>query len=141
MPVELIIRKTRENRPYRLKCRLKIEPHPRRDRLDREKVRIAEWFVVDMHKQRWEHDGRYGFTMKGPFPRAEVVTLHPKRLLTAQEMAPQVARGARFLDSAESGVMDVPPLALSEYWEYEIAGVFVRPQIMTEYPDLHEEEH
>ena len=141
MPVELIIRKTRENRPYRLKCRLKIEPHPRRDRLDREKVRIAEWFVVDMHKEGWEWDSRYSFTMKGPFPMVTVTTLHPVRTPTAREMLPMVARGARFLEAPTSGVMNVPPLALSEYWEYEISGVFVRPQIMTEYPDPHEEEH
>lgn len=137
----LISRVTRDNKPYRLKARFKIEPSPGRDRLDREKVRVAEMFVRDMHKQGWENDGRYGFRMKGPFPMVTVTTLHPRRMPTAREMAPMVARGARFLDNAESGVMELPPLALSEYWEYEIAGVFVRPQIMTEYPDPHEEEH
>lgn len=138
--VTLIIPRTRDNKSYRLKCRFRIEPHPGRARLDREKVRIAEWFIRDMHKEGWEHDGRYGFTMKGPFPMVTPVTLHPKRMPTAREMAPSVARGARFLDNAEPGVMKVPSLALSEHWEYEIAGIFVRPQIMVEYPDPHEEE-
>lgn len=137
----LIIPKTRDNKPYRLRCRFKTDPHPSQGRLDFEKVRVAEMFVRDMHKQGWEHDGRFGFTMKGPFPRVQTTTLHPKRMPTAREMLPRVARGERFLDNADSGVMELPPLALSEYWEYEIAGVFVRPQILTEYPDPHEEEH
>lgn len=137
----LILNPAREAKPYRLRCRFKTDPHPGRDRLEREKVRVAEMFVRDMHKQGWENDTRYGFTMKGPFPMVTPITLHPRRMLTAREMAPMVARGARFLDNADSGVRELPSLALSEYWEYEIAGVFVRPQIMTEYPDPHEEEH
>jgi hypothetical protein len=137
----LILKQVRDNRPYRLKCRFKIDPHPGRARLNDEKVRVAEMFVRDMRKQGWEHDARYDdFTMKGPFPMVTTTTLHSRRSPTAREMAPSVASGARFLDNAGSGVLEVPPLALSEYWEYEIAGIFVRPQIMTEYPDPHEED-
>ena len=93
-----------------------------------------------MHKQGWVHDGRYEFVMKGPFPMVETMTIHHRRMPTAREMVASVAQGARFLDNGNSVARAMPTLALSEYWEYEIAGVFVREQIMTEVPDPHEEE-
>lgn len=136
----LIVRPSRDKRPYRLKCRFRIEPRPLRDRLDREKVRIAEWFVKDMEKEGWEHDLRFGFEMKGPFPMVETTTLHPRRTPTAREMLPRVARGERFLDDGAVQVRNVPTLKMSEWWEFEISGVFIRTQIMTERPDAHEED-
>lgn len=108
--------------------------------MDREKVIIAEKFVVQMHQQGWEYDGRHPFKMTGPFPMVPVVTIRPHRAPTAKEMLSYVKNGARFLDNGENTASIVPPLALSEWWEYEIAGVFVRRQIMTEYPDPHEEQ-
>ena len=93
-----------------------------------------------MRKQGWVHDGRYEFVMKGPFPKVEPMTIRPRRMLTAREMASGVARGARFLDDGGDMAKAMPVLELSEYWEYEIAGVFVREQIMTESADPHEEE-
>lgn len=140
MTMQTIIRPSRDNKGYRLRCRFKIEPLPTRERLDREKVKVAEMFVVDMHKQGWEHDGREGFKMTGPFPMVPVMTIRPHRVPTAEQMLPYVMNGARFLDTGENTASVVPPLALSEWWEYEIAGVFVRPQIMTEYADKHEEQ-
>jgi hypothetical protein len=136
----IIIPPTREKKGYRLKCRFKTDPYPSMSRLDREKVTIAERFVRDMHNQGWEHDGRWPFKMTGPFPMVTPVTVRPRRAPTAQEMLPYVLNGARFLDKGENSASIVPILSLSEYWEYEIAGVFVRTQIITEYPDPHEEE-
>ena len=136
----LIIPKQREHKPYRLKCRFKADPYPSQGRLDQEKVIIAEQFVKDMHKQGWEYDGRHGLTMTGPYPMVTPITIHPRRMLTAREMASGVANGQRFRDDGEDAVSIVPRLSLSEHWEYEITGVFVREQIMVEYPDPHEEE-
>ena len=119
-----------------------MDPHPMVSRLDREKVIIAERFVRDMHKQGWEHDGRVPFVMKGPFPQVEITTIHPQRLPTAREMAPYVAQGDRFRDpfvGYDYGAKPALTLAASEYWEYEIAGVFVRTQILTELPDKTEQ--
>lgn len=135
----LILKPARDKKAYRLKCRFKIEPYPRLERLHREKVRVAEMFVADMHKQGWEYVERYGFTMKGPFPMVEPVTIHPIRIPTARDMLPRVANGARFLDQGESSVRDVPSLDFSEYWEFSLSGVFARTEILTEYPDPHEE--
>lgn len=136
----LLLRPSREKRPYRLRCRFKIEPHPGQDRLDREKVKVAEQFVTDMRKQGWEHDGRVGFEMKGPLPMVIPTTIRPRHTPTAREMLPGVMRGQRFLDDGSTGVSLVPSLRASEWWEYEISGVFIREQILTELPDAHEVE-
>ena len=110
------------------------------DRLDREKVKVADRFVTDMHKQGWEYVERYGFKMTGPYPMVVPVTIRPRRMPTAREMLPRVARGERFLDDGETGVSFVSSLGASEYFEYEIAAVFSREQILTERADAHEEE-
>ena len=136
----LIVRPTLDRKAYRLRCRFKIEPYPPPFRLDREKVKVAEQFVRDMHKQGWEHVERFGFTMTGPFPMVEPVTIRPRRTPTAREMLPRVARGERFLDDGDTGVSFVSSLGASEYWEYAIAAVFSREQILTERADAHEEE-
>ena len=136
----IFIPKTRDKKGYRLRCRFKTDPYPTPGRLDREKVQIAEQFVRDMHKQGWEHDLRYPFKMTGPFPVVSPVTIRPRRVPTAREMYQHVGQGARFLDMGEDTVSLVPSLVASEGWEYEIAGIFVRTQILTEYPDAHEEE-
>lgn len=136
----LIMRPTRDRKAYRLRARFKIEPFPSPFRLDREKVRVAERFVADMHKQGWEYIEGYGFKMSGPFPMIVPRTIPVRRMPTAREMLPRVARGERFLDDSETGVSIVPALAESEAWEYEIAGVFAREQIMTERADPHEED-
>ena len=136
----LIVRPTLDRKAYRLRCRFKIEPYPPPFRLDREKVKVAEQFVRDMHKQGWEYVERYGFKMTGPYPMVVPVTIRPRRMPTAREMLPRVARGERFLDNGDTGVSLVPSLGVSEWWEYSIIGVFSREQIMVERPDAHEEE-
>lgn len=137
--VSTIIRPSRDKKGYRLRCRFRIEPFPSQRRLDLEKVRVAEWFVRDMHKEGWENDNRFGFTMKGPFPMVEPVTIHVPRTPTAREMLPLVLQGARLLDPGGNAASVALTLASSDSWEYEIAGVFVRTQILTERPDAGEE--
>ena len=132
---------TRDKRGYRLRCRFKSDPYPMESRLDREKVVIAEKFVADMHKQGWEHDGRYGFKLTGPFPMIPApITIRPRRMRTAREMLSGVMQGQRFRDEGENYAQPMPKLVFSEYWEYEISAIFVREEILTEYPDPHEEE-
>lgn len=138
--VTLMLPKTRDNKPYRLRCRFGIEPWPFPGRLAAEKVRWAEVFVDDMHLQGWEFISRYGVRMLGPFPKITPVTIRPRRTPSAREMLDGIMRGERFLDKGDNVVRLVPPLAESEWWEYELAAVFYRPQIMVEVPDLHEEE-
>lgn len=138
--LDILLRPSLDKRGYRLRCRFKIEPYPTKARLDRERVTVAEQFVSDMHKQGWEHDARHAFKMTGPFPMVPLTTIHPRSVPTAKEMVPYVKNGARFLDQGKSTATTIPPLDLSEWWEYEIAGVFVRTQIMTEYADRHEEQ-
>ncbi len=139
MPPELILRPPRDKTPYRLKCRIKTEPYPSRSRLDVEKVRVTEQWVVDMHKQGWENLPGHGFKMAGPFPAVTPMDLHFKRIPSAQEMLPEVMQGARFLDPGVDGVQEVPALHESEWWEFEISGVFIRDEIHIERPELHEE--
>ena len=138
--MEVIKKPIQENKPYRLKCRFKIEPYPKVERLDREKVRLAELFVRDMHAQGWENDPRFGFKMTGPFPQIIPTTIRVPRRLTAREMLPRVLAGERFLDLGENTARLVPRLDATEWWEFEISGVFVRPEIRVERPEPHEEE-
>lgn len=137
--IQTIIKPTRDKKPYRLRCRFKIEPHPSMERVDREKVRVAEMFVADMHKQGWEYDTRSGFKMEGPFPFVPPITIHMPRVLTAKDMLSGVANGNRFLEDSGTPASMMPTLGASEWWEYELAGVFIRTEIMVEYADLHEE--
>ena len=137
---QLLLRSERDHKAYRLKCRFKIEPHPSQFRLDIEKVWIAERFVRDMRAQGWDNLPGHGFKMRGPFPQIIPTTLHRVRRLTAREMLPHVRQGARFLAGGHDGVSIVPRLSASEWWEYEISGVFSRKAIVMEYPYPHEEE-
>lgn len=136
---QLILKTALPNKGYRLRCRFKIEPYPSVRRLDQEKVRVAERFVHDMHGQGWENDGRFGFKMTGPFPRVQPITIHPQRRLSAKEMLSGVLQGARFRDNGGALAWEMPKLVTSEWWEFELAGVFVRQQILTERPDPGEE--
>ena len=137
--VQLLVRPSLDRKAYRLRCRFQTDPYPSQARLEREKVRIAEMFVADMHKQGWEHIERFGFRMTGPYPRIIPVALRPRQMPTARQMLSGVQQGRRFRDEGVEGVQIMPQLEMSEYWEYEIAGVFVRPAILTEIPSLHEE--
>ena len=139
--VAILTPRTLEKRPYRLRCRFKIEPRPRLERLATVKVRVAEQFVSDMRKQGWVHDNRHPFVMKGPFTPIIPITLHPRRMPTAREMLAGVMRGERYRDNAPSEASLVVPLMQADYWEFEIAAVFIRTQILTERPDAHEEQH
>lgn len=138
--VQTLIQPSRDKKPYRLRCRFKIERFPRLERLDREKVNVAERFVRDMKAQGWVYDNRFGFRMTGPYPVIEPVTIHIPRTPSARGMMPYVAQGARFLDQGGTVAMAMPLVAESESWEYELAGVFVRDAVLVERPDLHEEE-
>ena len=137
----LLMRPSRDKRPYRLRCRFKIDARPSRSRLEVEKVRIAERFVSDLHKQGWENLPSYGFKLRGPFPMVVPVTIKVPRKPTAREMESAVLQGARFLDNGRDYAKAVPKLHVSEYWEFEISGVFAREEIQVEYADRHEEEH
>lgn len=137
--VALILPRNLDKKAYRLRCRFKIEPCPSIGRLDIEKVRVAERFVEDMRKQGWTHDPRFDFRLLGPFVPVVPVALNPRRTPTARQMLPGVLAGKRFLDDGATEVRNVPLLGESDYWEYEIAAVFVRTQVLTETADPHEE--
>ena len=138
--LQIIAKPSLDRKAYRLRCRFKVEAYPRPSRLDLAKVRMAERFVTDMHQQGWEYVERFGFKMAGPFPTVEPVTIHRPRTLTAREMMAGVLAGKPFRDEGVDYAKPVLGLDVQESWEYELAGVFARAQLLTEYPDLHEEE-
>ena len=138
--VQLLTRPSLDKRSYRLRCRFKIEAYPQPSRLELAKVRMAERFVADMHKQGWEYVEQYGFKMKGPFPMVEPVMIHVPRPISAREMMAGVLAGKPFRDNGVDYAKPVLGIDMQEYWEYELAGTFARAQLLTEYPDPHEEE-
>jgi len=140
MAPTVIIQKVRENKLYRLPCRFKVDPYPAPGALESGAVTVAEQFVADMHKQGWEHVTNSAWKLDGPFQPIVPVTIRPMRQLSARHMLPHVLAGARFLDHGNDTASLVRPLREYDYWEYELSGVFYRPQILVEYPDAHEEE-
>lgn len=138
--VQTITKPSLDYKPYRLRCRFKIESYPLRQRLAREKVNVAEQFVDDMHKQGWEFIDSFGMSMKGPFPMVQAITIRSQPVLSARTMLHSVNQGLRFLDRGRDAVRNVPSLDTEEWWEYELLGVFQRPAVLMECPDSHEEE-
>lgn len=142
MSLTTIIPKVRENKPYRLRCRFKVDPFtPRSAALISQAATVAERFVRDMHLQGWEHVAGGKWQLNGPFAPVRPVTIRPQRRLSAREMLPYVANGHRFLDKGDDTASIVRPLIEHDYWEYELAGVFYRPEILIERPDAHEEDN
>ncbi|MDP2662630.1 MAG: hypothetical protein Q8R28_18080 [Dehalococcoidia bacterium] len=146
----LILKQVRDRKAYRLRCRFQVDPapSPTRDfmghgrwmrRLEREKVRIAEVFVRDMKAQGWENLSSHGFTMRGPFPMVAPVSIVVQRTPSAREMLSGVQQGQRFRDAGGTMAQDVQGLGMSEWWEFELAGTFVREAILVEVADRHEE--
>ena len=114
--------------------------HPTESWLNRAKVAAAERFVVDMHKQGWEHVERYGFRLRGPLAPTMTMTL-PKRppRVSGEEALRRVMAGDLMRAPEYPEVMTVPLLSETDVWEYELAAVFVRPTILVEVPSLEEE--
>jgi hypothetical protein len=144
---EILIREARDRRAYRLRCRFVLPANPRPEWVEKEKYRIAERFIADMRKQGWEHLPRHGFQLSGPFPptpepglpRSGGSQWHaPSRDLlsaVADGRPPRARRGEGLMD----GIHAVPVMGETDGWEYELAGVFTHPEILTEVPDRHEE--
>lgn len=140
--LELLLRPDLGKRPYRLRCRFTTHPNPSRDFLDREKVKVAERFIADMAAQGWDFLGQYGVRLTGPFVPVQPVTIRRPRTLRARDMLDGVAQGARFLAGGpETRAQQVAPFGETEYWEYELAAVFLHGTILTERPDAHEVAH
>ena len=137
--VSLLIRPDLGKRPYRLKCRFKIEASPPAERLRRGSITALELFVRDMALQGWEYTPKYKVELAGPFPVTEPMTLRTVRPPSSKEMLAGVRQGERFLAKSESLAQLVVPLSENEHWEYEIRAVFIRNTILTEHPDKHEE--
>ena len=78
--------------------------------------------------------------MTGPYPVITPITIHAPRRPTAKDMMYGVSQGDRFPDQEGTLAGLMPTLAESEAWDYELKGVFIREEILTEYPDPHEEE-
>ena len=138
--LQIIAKPSLEKRAYRLRCRFRIEAYPQPSRLELAKVRMAERFVNDMHDQGWEYMERSGFKMAGPFPMVEPVVIHRPRTLSAREMLAGVLAGKPFRNEGADYAKPVLGLDVQEYWEFELAGIFAHTQLLTEYPDTHEEE-
>lgn len=129
-----------------MKCRFIVGAFPSERGLREAKYEAAGRFVRDMAKRGWGYLDKHGFKMTGPYPETPIMTL-PKRSqqerfhTPSREMLAGVQAGHRFNHmSRDSGyARDVPLIAETDSWEFELAGVFVHETILTEVPDEHEE--
>ena len=135
-------------RPYMLHCRFQIEAYPTPGMLDRAKYAAAEQFIADMKVKGWDYIGESsrlpaevrGFKMTFKGAHIETMTLHrPKRAPSSREMLPHVMQGAKFRADERPTVMTVPEINATEFWDYDLRGVFLHDTILAEVPDLHEE--
>lgn len=98
------VRTAPEWQPRVLRCRFVIEANPTPARLSQARYEASNRFVDDMVKQGW--------TLRGT-------------IIGNADPCPPSA-------PLDSGVKKLAPLAEQESWEYEIAGLFVKPLMPTE---------
>lgn len=130
----LLFRPDHGYKPYRLRCRFAMDAFPNRGQLETAKHTAAEQFIKDMEKQGWEYLDQHGIQMSGPYSESVITGVPSMReQLKAKDAVYAVAQGARLLPQKRDLVASVPPLALSERWEFELAAVFLRKTIVMEY--------
>ena len=138
-------------KPYRLKCRFQIPAYSGERLLERAKYAAAEAFIADMAVKGWQYIGESsrlapdarGFRMTFMGAHVEIMSSvkRPKRPPSSAKMQAAVMQGATFRapDDEGASVRTVPHFAEAEFWDYELAGVFLRDTLLMEVPDLHEE--
>ena len=125
-----------------MKCRFLIGAFPSERMLEKAKYEAADLFVRDMAKRGWQYMDKHGFTMKGPFPATETVSLQGQGRwhIPSRELLPAVSQGYGVRAAIDGGyARNVPLITETDSWEFELAGVFIHDTIMTEVPDPHEE--
>ena len=133
--LQLLLRPDLGKKAYRLRCRFRIGAFPKAEFLQKAKIKAAERFVDDMHVRGFEYLDAHGFVMKGPFtPWPEPITIRRPPRLTARQMLPMLMQGKKFRAEETTLGTNVLPLSEYEYWEYELAGVFVHRTILVEHP-------
>jgi len=128
---EILLRPDLGKRAYRLRCRFTVDAYPTREWLDKAKVAAAEAFVKDMGKQGWQYQDKYGFRLSGPFPAISPVALLSKAKQNRWHLNARYPVTLR-QQAQDNYVANVPALNATDKWEFELAGVFVRPTILTE---------
>ena len=97
-----------------------------------------------MAKQGGEYIGKYGFKMSGPFPAIDGMSL-PRRSgqgtwhIPSKELMSSILSGNGAKRNSKGFALSAPTLDKTDRWEYELAGVFLRPSILSEI--LSEQEH
>lgn len=144
----LILKPDVPKKAYRLKCRFTVESGVQVEQLDRIKVKVAEQFVEDLGKQGWIYDpnklhpAERGFRLSGPFSKVTPLGLPSKseiRRFSAKDALAGIQTGNKFRSKEFNYVSTVLGLDETDKWEYELSAVFIRPRILTEIPDPHEE--
>lgn len=138
--MELILKPDLGRKAYRLRCVFRLPAGPPARILEKAKYAAADRFIRDMRVQGWEYVDEHGFRMRGPYPYIPTMNLKVPHQLNAREML-QFIRQGRPLPAIEAPpVLTLLPLVMHEYWEYELAGVFLHKTILMEIPDKGEEE-
>ncbi len=138
---ELLLRRERDRKPYRLKARIVTGPYPSPGELQLAIRRGLEMFVADLEKQGWTWLPNVQHKLTGPYVPVRTQIIHRPLTLSAAQMMPYVMRGIPLPTENGTSALMMPILEEQESWEYELSLTFIRPQIMTEIPDAHEVEH
>ena len=129
MSLTTFVRAAPEWRPMRLHCRFVTNASPRPEEIEAERLKATDRFVDDMARQGWRLVGAPAL-VGGPFPatpRAAAVPKAPPR--RTRRLGPRDTRPDPY---PEGVVKELPTLLTTDAWEYELAGVFVRPLMPSE---------
>lgn len=101
----------------------------------------VESWIDQMALQGWEYLDKHGLEMVGgPYTVIEPTFIpRPAKRMTNKEMLHRVSQGDPCRDVGQSYAETVLSLAEVEFWEYEVAAVFVHKTILVETPSVEEE--
>ena len=133
----LLIRPDHGYKAYRLHARFSVDARPSPAYLAKAKMVAAEKWIADMEKQGWDYLDKHGIELRGPVPAMPapkgLPSIAQMERIKAKDAALAVAGGARLLAKPDSWVADIPTLANSEKWDFDLAAVFVRKTLVMEY--------
>lgn len=144
MALTVIIPREAKRKPYWFHCRFSVPAYPKQEWLDKAADEAGHLFIADMNKQGFQYEDRYGIVIRRMPGAATPITggpsINERERFDARRDMQRVLSGDPMRAREDlSYVASVPVLAEAEFWEYDLAGVFVHDELMVETPDPHEE--
>lgn len=144
MSITVIIRPEMKLKPYWFHCRFSLPAYPKQEWLDKAADECGRQFIADMNRQGFTYQDRFGIVIRQMPSPAVPITGAPSILererFNARRDLDRILSGDRMRALPDPGyVASVPLLSEAEFWEYDLAAVFVHEELLVETPAAHEE--